>query len=209
MAASPARPPEPVEHRPAVGGTPALEIHRSHRRRRTVHARSQQGRVVVRMPAGLDPVEEERLISELVGKVTGAARAAELGGDEALTARANELADRYLDGVRPASVRWSGRMQRLLGSCALATGEITISRRVATMPAYVVDAVLVHELAHLHVAGHSPAFHALVARYPQAERAEGFLEGYTAGQLAAGTPVLDAGGLAADASPDELPAREP
>jgi hypothetical protein len=33
----------------------------------------------------------------------------------------------------------------------------------------------VHELAHLVEANHSPAFNALVARYPLAERARGFL----------------------------------
>ena len=32
-----------------------------------------------------------------------------------------------------------------------------------------------HELAHLVEANHSPAFNALVARYPLAERARGFL----------------------------------
>jgi hypothetical protein len=33
----------------------------------------------------------------------------------------------------------------------------------------------VHELAHLVEANHSPAFNALVAKYPLAERARGFL----------------------------------
>jgi predicted metal-dependent hydrolase len=40
-----------------------------------------------------------------------------------------------------------------------------------------VDYVLVHELVHLLEPGHDDRFWALVARYPRAERARGFLEG--------------------------------
>ena len=42
-------------------------------------------------------------------------------------------------------------------------------------PGWVVDAVVVHELAHLVEANHSPAFHALADRFPRQERATGFL----------------------------------
>ena len=45
------------------------------------------------------------------------------------------------------------------------------------MPAWVVDYVLLHELAHLLETGHTPTFWRLVERYPRAERARGFLEG--------------------------------
>ena len=44
------------------------------------------------------------------------------------------------------------------------------------MPLWVVDFVIVHELAHLVHPYHDAAFHTLVARYPKTERAEGFLE---------------------------------
>jgi predicted metal-dependent hydrolase len=37
--------------------------------------------------------------------------------------------------------------------------------------------VLVHELAHLRVAGHNAEFWGLVRRYLKTERAMGFLEG--------------------------------
>jgi predicted metal-dependent hydrolase len=188
----PPPPPPPVEHRAGAAGVPPLEIHRSPRRRRSASAAPRDGVVVVRLPAGLPSAEEERLVTSLVRKVTGASRARARGGDAALERRAGELADRYLDGVRARSVRWSGRMQRRFGSCTPAEGTIRISRELASAPAYVLDHVLVHELAHLQVPGHGAAFHALVERHPHAARATGWLEGYTAGRLAAATP--EAGG---------------
>lgn len=177
-----------VERRPAAPGRPPLEIHRSARRRRSASASVGEGVVVVRLPAGLPGDEEERIVEGLVRKVTGQVRAEALGGDAELERRAHELADTYLDGVRPTAVRWSGRMTRLLGSCTPATGEIRISRELASYPAWVLDYLLVHELAHLLEEEHSAAFHELVSRYPRAERARGWLEGHRAGRLAAATP---------------------
>ncbi len=41
--------------------------------------------------------------------------------------------------------------------------------------------MLVHELAHLLEAGHNQRFWSLVARYPRAEQAKAWLDGYSAG----------------------------
>jgi hypothetical protein len=166
-----------TERRPATSERPALEIRRSTKRWKTANAYARNGTIVVQIPAALPPERSEEVIDGLVRKVTGKARAESLGGDRELHARALRLADAHLDGVRPSSVRWSGRMERRSGSCQTATGRINISRQLATYPGYVLDYVLVHELAHLRVPNHGPAFWDLVDRYPQAERAKGFLEG--------------------------------
>ena len=45
------------------------------------------------------------------------------------------------------------------------------------MPQWVIDYVLLHELAHLLVAGHNAAFWRLLEAYPDTARAKAFLEG--------------------------------
>ena len=186
-----------VEHRPAGQDLPAVELRRSTRRRRSADANLEDGRVVVRLPAGLSDEQEAALINRLVRRVTGADRARQQGGDDALAARAHELADRYLGGVRAEVVTWSTRMRRRHGSCTPATRTVRVSARLTAAPGYVVDYVLVHELAHLQVPDHSEAFWRLVDRFPRAERARGYLEGFAAGQLEA------AGRRAAESDPDD------
>ena len=166
-----------TERRPPRDGLPELELVRSRRRRRTASARGEGGRVVVQLPAGLPDAEEERLIRSLVKRVTGRKRAEQLAGDDDLTRRAHELADTWLSGIRADVVRWSDRMQQRWGSCTPVDRTIRISRRLAAYPRYVLDAVIVHELAHLQVQDHSAAFHELADRYPAMDRARGFLDG--------------------------------
>ncbi len=50
-----------------------------------------------------------------------------------------------------------------------------ISERLAMVPGWVLDSVLIHELAHIAVANHGPAFQELISRYELAERATGYL----------------------------------
>src|SRR4029450_3469291 len=106
------------------------------------------------------------------------ARRRSLGGDDELMSRARALSAEHLDGLaEPATVRWVDNQHRRWGSCTPADRSIRLSSRLRSMPEYVVDYVLVHELVHLIEPGHDERFWALVARYPRAERARGFLEG--------------------------------
>jgi predicted metal-dependent hydrolase len=193
----PGRPPARSGARGANGGADAdvVEVRRSPRRRRTVTAYREMGRTVVLIPAAFSPAEERRWVAQMVAKLQTREerRRRALGGDDALMARARELSAAHLDGAaEPASVRWVDNQHRRWGSCTPADRSIRLSSRLQSMPEYVVDYVLVHELVHLLEPGHDERFWALVARYPRAERARGFLEGVemanTAGEAAAGGP---------------------
>jgi predicted metal-dependent hydrolase len=108
--------------------------------------------------------------------------------DDDLLARAVALSDRYLIGTRPMSVRWVTNQTARWGSCSWYSGEIRVSHRLQAVPDWVLDSVLVHELAHLTYPDHSPAFHRLAAGYPRHAEAGVFLAGYG---LGLSTPFAD------------------
>lgn len=91
-----------------------------------------------------------------------------------LTRRAARLAGLY-DLPAPDSIRWVDNQQTRWGSCTPENQTVRISSRVAGFPGWVLDYLIVHELAHLIEPGHGKGFQTLVGRYPRAERAKGFL----------------------------------
>jgi len=95
--------------------------------------------------------------------------------DERLMDRAGRLNERYFQGnLRWSSIRFA-EMEKLWGSCTFTDGAIRIARRAAGLPDWVLDHLLVHELAHLVHSDHGAAFHELENRYPLTERARGYL----------------------------------
>ena len=96
-------------------------------------------------------------------------------------------------------MRWVTNQNTRWGSCTPAEGSIRLSHRLQGMPEYVVDYVLVHELAHLLVPGHGPRFWRLLEAYPRTERARGYLEGVVAAERLPQLPVVRAG---SDGHPD-------
>jgi hypothetical protein len=78
------------------------------------------------------------------------------------------------------SVSWVTNQNSRWGSCTPADGTIRLSSRLLGMPGWVIDYVLLHELAHLVQPGHGPKFWSLMEGFPRTERARGFLEGFAA-----------------------------
>ncbi len=155
----------------------AVEVRRSRRRTRTVSAFRDGKRTVVSIPARFTSAQEREWVTKMLGRLAASERRRR-PSDEQLAHRAAELSAKYLGGVaKPTSVRWASNQGRRWGSCTLAEGSIRISTRVRGMPEWVLDYVLLHELAHLLYGGHGPEFWALLEAYPRTERARGFLEG--------------------------------
>ncbi|GAA2670527.1 M48 family metallopeptidase [Actinosynnema pretiosum subsp. pretiosum] len=139
--------------------------------------------VVVLLPARMSKTEEKHWVAEMLSRLQRSEtkrRSPTRVSDAALASRCAELAGRYLDGLEPTSVRWVPPMRTRWASCTPSEGTIRISERLRDVPPWVLDYVLVHELAHLHVPGHGKDFWELVHRYPRSERAMGYLEGLSA-----------------------------
>jgi predicted metal-dependent hydrolase len=162
---------------------PVVEVRRSQRRRRTVSAYREGERVVVLIPAQFSRAEEREWVDRMIERLDAREQRVRRT-DSALQDRAQRLAALYLREyptiAHPVSVRWVTNQNGRWGSCTPVDRTIRISHRVRDMPEWVIDYVLIHELAHLVVPSHNADFWALLARYPKTERARGYLEGVSA-----------------------------
>lgn len=131
---------------------------------------------MVVVPAGMAPAEEAECVERMVRRVEAGER--RKGEDLDLAGRARALSEKYLGGrARASSVRWVSNQTTRWGSCTPAEGTIRLSHHLQGMPGWVVDYVLLHELAHLLVPRHGPAFWSVLEPYPHTDRARGFLHG--------------------------------
>lgn len=171
---------DPPRDGPAGPTAEAVEVRRSGRRRRTVSAYREGGRTIVLIPARFTKAEERHWVDTMLGRLAAGDRRRR-PGDTQLSDRARALSERYLEGrARPVSVRWVTNQLSRWGSCTPADGTIRISDRLKGMPTYVLDYVLLHELAHLLRPAHDREFWRLLSTYPRVERARGYLEGVAA-----------------------------
>ncbi len=174
-----------------------VEVVRSPKRKKTVQARQIGDTLRISIPAWMSTEDEHRWVRDMVKKMERKASTERFD----LARRAEMLATRY-QLRRPESIVWVDNQEWRWGSCTPADRSIRISSRLGREPSWVVDYVIVHELAHLSVRGHGPAFWRLVERYPLTERARGFL-------IARGTEPDDHGEepipLVADQESEHLP----
>lgn len=172
--------PSSIERRPAEGKRPELEIRASARRTKTATAWWEGSVLIVAVPARVRGSAREDLIEWLIER-SRRRRPATFSTDPELLERARALISTYDLEVEIESVRFVTNQNRRWGSCSPESRVIRLSDRLRVAPSWVLDAVLVHELAHLAVPDHSAAFHALANRHPRQRDAGIFLDGLQIG----------------------------
>jgi hypothetical protein len=160
----------------ANGASPDIRVIRSARRKKTVAARWDGDVVEIRAPANIPDHELQEIIDKLTARLTRKRARKQHSSDADLARRARRLNREYFDGdLRFESIRYVTNQNHRFGSCTPSHGTIRLSDRLKRAPEWVLDYVIVHELAHLIHPNHSAAFWAAVGVYPLTERARGFL----------------------------------
>ncbi|QIK73288.1 M48 family metallopeptidase [Propioniciclava coleopterorum] len=159
------------------------EVRPSRRRTRTMTAFREEGRLVVVVPEHMTARQRRDLIPGLVERyLSKEARQRPPRADQEITQRAVELYQAYIAGhtdqPEPTiGARWVSNMASRWASCTPTSGEIRVSDRLQAMPSWVLDYVLLHEVAHLVEREHNDRFWQLVHAHAESQRARGFLEG--------------------------------
>ena len=156
--------------RPEDSTDDAVRVVRSTKRRKTAEAHLRGGVLEIRIPARFTAAQEREMVAYFQQRFERKRQA----GHVELIERAARLA-RIHELPPPTSIRWVSNQAHRWGSCTPTQGSIRLSDRMAGFPDWVVDYVIVHELAHFVELGHTPRFWELVNRYPLSERARGFL----------------------------------
>lgn len=152
-----------------------IKINRSDKRAKTVSARMVGDTIEISAPAHLSDAELQPIIENLTARIQRRKQKDSLD-DSVLQQMALQLNRLYFGNTLTwASISWSADQNKRYGSCTPSNKTIRISHRLASMPRFVQEYVVMHELAHLVEGNHGPRFWKLVNKYPKTERARGYL----------------------------------
>jgi predicted metal-dependent hydrolase len=156
-------------------GRMEVKITRSNKRVKTVSARAVNGVLEVSAPAHISDAELLPIIEKLKNRL-GKREKRKTLSDQDLEQLAAHMNQKYFQGkLTWNSISWSTRQNKRYGSCTPSDRTIRISHQLEKLPKFVLEYVVMHELAHLLEGNHGPPFWKLVNRYPYTERARGYL----------------------------------
>ena len=166
-----------------------IVVIRSNRRKKSISAYRQGGRIVISIPARLSKADERAIVPEMIAKIRGQ-EASKTPGEAQLAARIDQLLTELAPEItaRPASVVWRPMRERW-GSCTSVDRRIRISDRLKMAPEYALDYVLFHEAIHLQYFDHGEEFTEVLNRFEDSELASAYLDGYEAAERALLPPV--------------------
>jgi predicted metal-dependent hydrolase len=153
-----------------------VNVIKSKNRRKTAQAVMKKDEIIVMVPYWMSKDEEEKVVRKLTDRILARKKMDELNEKENLLTRAEKLNRKYFDGsLKIKSVTYTGNRKTTFGTCFYKRGEIRISECLQNAPKWVLDYVLIHEMAHFIHPDHSRDFWECVSRFPLTERARGFL----------------------------------
>ena len=149
---------------------------------KNVNARLRGSTLSVSAPLKMPQATLDGIVIDLAQKLVRRVHAQRVNQEEDALALARRGAARFTPWVpQPLdvqAVRLVASQQACWGSYSLATRTIRLNAVLRRMPRWVMEAVVVHELAHIVHPNHSPAFWELARRvYPETDRARAFLAG--------------------------------
>ena len=155
---------------------PQVTIVRSPQRKKTIQTKYAHGHLWIYLPAGMSSRDETKWVERMIQRNQRSVKKQTLKeSDPWLQQRAQEMNRKYFEGALTFSICYVTNQQSRFGSCTSMDKTIRISDRVKTMPSWVQDYVIIHELAHLLYPDHSKNFWKIVNQYKYAERAKGYL----------------------------------
>lgn len=155
-----------------------LQVVVARRRVKNVNARLLGDCLKVSAPLQLDEERLQALIIRLARQLVRRRRAREVNGEDSASAVARRVASAFPSPPAVARVCFVTSQTQRWGSYSSRTGTVRLNAALRLMPAWVLEAVVAHELAHAFHPDHGPAFRALLRRVcPTVERADAFLAG--------------------------------
>ncbi len=158
------------------GVTLALRVTR--KRVKNINVRLVGNQLRVSAPRWVSAAELDEAIRTLARRLVRRERARQVNGTHDALELARKVARRFPKPPKIVEARFSTQQSARWGSYSTRTRTIRLSAALRQMPAWVLEAVVAHELAHVSHPDHSPSFWALLREVcPQTDRAKAFLEG--------------------------------
>ena len=152
-----------------------VKIIRSAKRKKTIQAKMVNDKLWIYIPTGMTKAEEQKWIEQMSKKFDKRKRRQKLNSNGMLQKRTQLLNEQYFNDALAFDIQYVTNQKSKFGSCTPQTKMIRVSDRIATMPRWVQDYVIIHELTHLIHPNHSKKFWEKVYQYKYTERAKGYL----------------------------------